>query len=195
MNATGGTRLEDVLDIMLAEHGAPTPAALSAASRLHPEHRAALLAFAASWAEERHLPPSRPQPTVDAAAAAAARDLFARALAARERPATLSDLAARAGTTLHDLALRCRLDPSVLSRLDAGRITTTSIGHVLPTRLATLLGATREAVAATFDGTRPRLMAAGFLGPAHPPAREDFRKVLEETGTDPDVVAELLPEG
>jgi hypothetical protein len=191
MNTTGGTCLEDVLDTMLAEYGAPTSKALTSVSRRYPEYRSAMLEFAAGWAEEEHLPAPAPSEQTDAPAVLA-RIRFAAELASRETSTRLSDLAQRAGSSLQELAAQCRLNVSLLMKIDAGRIAPNSVGKVLPSRLAELLGVAREIVVAAFAVKPHPVAAASFFGPAQSSARESFLEAMINAGTEPEIIAELM---
>ena len=194
MTIIGGTRLEDVLDGMLSEYGSPSPEAIAGASALHPEHRAALLEFAAGWAEEEHLPPLGATPRAHALERAIeqrARGRFSEALATRTRVAGLADLARGVGSSLQELAQRCRIDLSVMRKLDAGRISPGSVGEVLPSRIGEILGVAKEAVVAALGVAPPSLAAAGFLAPVRLPPSEDLRDALLAAGAGEDVLTDL----
>jgi len=194
MTNNGGTRLEDVLDLMLEEHGEPSLKAVAAYSRIHPEHRPALVDFAARWAEEKHLPVTE-RPRDYNSAVKAAADAFSRALHASAGPVRLSELAKSAGLTLQDLARRCGLHASILTKLDGGRIKPGSVGDALPTMLGRLLDVSSETALASFAPRQNAPVTAGFLNPSCFQRTETLREALMSVGTDLATMKELeLPD-
>lgn len=182
-------RLDDILDGMLAEFGAPTADAISATSRRFPEYRAMLLEFAASWAEEVHLPEPVETGSTSEIALVNARGEFAARLAARTQPATLAALAGAVGRTLQDIADRCRFSVIVARKLDAGVIDPSSVGEILPRKIAGLLGVTREAVLAALAGPPSPALAAAFMPMDLP--KERLEAALNAADTDQAVIDEL----
>lgn len=193
MTTTGGTRLEDVLDSMLAQFGAPHPAAVAALANKHPEHRTALMEFAASWAEEEHLP-QPPSAFPEELVGSAARADFSRALSAEIGVPKLGELVRSAGLTLQEVARRCGLDSTVLVKLDAGRIAPSSAGSVLPRLIGRILDVSAEAVQASF-GARTAAAAPAFLSQSRFLRTETLRDALAAAGTPAEVVERLqLPQ-
>lgn len=194
-------KLEDVLDRLLAEHGSPTPAAVAAVSAVHPEHRAAILEFAAAWAEESHLP--RPVASAETEAGKAvlaqAQASFAKALDIRleggepARGMSLAELAASVGRNLKDVAAAARVDLAVILKLDAGRIVPASIGTVLPRRIADFLGIDPGLLSASWSRMSPAA-ASAFLPSVVAPVSPDetLAEALAASNTDPAEIEELL---
>lgn len=186
--------LEDVLDMLLAEHGAPTRNAVAVYSTRYPEHRASILEFAGGWAEEEHLPAPAAAPSREDEVAARARALLRKGLAARPAPMTLSELATSVGRSLKDVSGACGLDTTILSKLNARRIAPASVGCVLPLRIAEYLEVARDAVVATWSAAPRPLAAAAFLDVSASVrvTQETLEEALIKAGTHPHEIAELL---
>jgi hypothetical protein len=190
MTIKSGKGFEDVLDEMLAGRSAPTADAVAIWAALYPEHRTALIEFAASWAEDTHLPVARTDEARQRSVVATAIDKF-RSATAPVAPTTLSALAASAGTTMEGVAQGLGIDTSVVAKLNARRIEPRSIGGTLASRIAKLLHVDVAAVVATWSGAPAPLGAAAFLARSASVRRETLREALIKVGTPACLVAEL----
>lgn len=187
--------LEDVLDMLLAKYGSPSPAAVAEVSRKHPEHRTSLLEFAAAWAEESHLSVPEGMPArVETDVARRAKAFLARELDMRmpavapKDKASLAELAALTGRSLKEIAAATRVDLRVLMKLDSGRIRPETIGTVLPERIARFLGMDVGVITASWSGQGSLVPA--FLPSA--PVQESLADALAASDTDPAEIEALL---
>lgn len=185
--------LADVLDMLLDQHGSPTGQSVAEFAARFPEHRAALIEFAAGWAEEQHLPPPAPlseekvAETRHHALAALKAGLDARDAIAAGKRWTLEQLAALNGRTLAQVAAAAALPLPVIAKLNAGRIVPESIGARLVQRIGRFLQIRSEQLIATWS--TPAVAGMSFLPP---PSRETLADALKREGVDPDQVAELI---
>lgn len=185
--------LEDVLDMLLDQHGAPTGQSIAQFAARFPQHRAALIEFAASWAEEEHLPPPAPLPKEKIreaqrqALAALQAGLDARDAIGTGSRQTLEHLAALSGRTLAQVASAAALPLPVVAKLNAGRILPESVGEGLVQRIGRYLRIRSEELIASWS--IPAAPAMSFL-PA--PARETLADALRREGVDPNEAAELI---
>lgn len=184
--------LDDVLDLMLAQYGEPSEAALSDFGARFPLHARDLLEFAATWAEQAHLPvppPLNEQQRMAVASRAASylgnllhqRDS---AQATSTSAVTLASLASQAGSGLQAVAQACDLDLPLVSKLNSRRILSETIPQRLSARIAEFLGLPVERVLAAWSGP-PRLAAsAAFLAKTKPQAgaAESFADAIEASG-------------
>lgn len=182
---------DDVLDELLLEHGAPTPQAVAAAAVRHPAHKAALLEFAASWAEDDHLPIPKIDEQREQSLLGDAMSKFS-ASAAPIAAATLLDLAGAARLTLTDIAQDLGVDPVIVSKLNARRIDPRTIGRATASRVGRFLRVDTARVVSAWSGEPPRLAAAAFLPQATGLSQETFLTALEKAGVSPELIAELL---
>ncbi|MES2442807.1 MAG: hypothetical protein V4574_08245 [Pseudomonadota bacterium] len=182
MSAAELPPLDDVLDLMVAEFGAPDARAVAAFSLRFPAHRAKLIDFAAAWAAQSHLPVPEPLSAVregriaDRAQRALDEGLAARAAA--RRPKSLAELAALSGQDLDQVARVASLDQSLVRKLDGRRIDPRSIPGTLTARLAAILR-TDPAIVAQSWAEAPSAMPAmaAFIAidlPLPVSGREDF---------------------
>lgn len=190
MSIQFGKSLEEVLDELLFERGTPTPDAIATWATLYPEHRAALVEFAASWAEDEHLPLPRVDEARQRSVVAKTMNQF-RAAAAPAVPRTLSALAGSAGRTLDDVARGLGVDASVIAKLNARRIDPATIGRAMAVRISKLLKVDTAAVIASWSGAPAPLAAAAFLGRPAPLPQETLAQALAKVGAPNELIAEL----
>lgn len=193
MTIQSGKPFEDVLDEMLAERGDPTADVVAIWAALYPEHRAALIEFAANWAEDTHLPVASTDEARQRSVVVRTINQF-RASTAPVVPSTLSALAASAGTTMEAVAQSLGVDASVVAKLNARRIEPRTIGTALSARIAKLLQVDVAAVVATWSGASAPLAAAAFLGRTVTLPRESLREALLKAGTPARLIAEFEAE-
>jgi len=191
MTIQSGKPFEDVLDEMLFERGAPTVDTVAIWAALYPEHRASLIEFAASWAEDTHLPLVRTDDVRQRSIVVKTINRF-RAATAPAAPSTLSALAASAGKTMDDVAQGLGIDASVISKLNARRIEPRTIGSVLVARLAKLLQTDAASVIATWTGAPAPLAAAAFLRRPVTLPRETLKDALLKAGAPATLIVELV---
>lgn len=181
--------LEDVLDQFVAEFPEPTREGLLSFIARHPEHREALVDFAATAAEQRSLPPSEgfsdEQAALFAGRAASALEnhIFQRdqARAAVASPASsLGELAGTAGRSLAQVAERLSLDMGLTAKLDRRLIRVETIPRRLVDGLAECLGSTADAILAVLSGP-PRMSAAPsfmVIRSVSTPVQETFAEAI-----------------
>jgi len=196
--------VEDVLDQFVAEFPEPTRDGLLTYIARYPQHREALVSFAATALEQRSLPPaeafSHEQATRFAGRAASAlenylfgRDQARSAPAAASRSASsLSELAAAAGTSLALVAERLSLDMGLTSKLDRRLIRAETIPRRLVEGLAEHLGSTAEIVSQVLRGPARMSPAPSFMiiRSASIPVEETFTEAVAAS-TLPDAAKEM----
>lgn len=188
MSQNSPITLEDVLDQFVAEFPEPTREGLLSFIARYPEHREALVDFAATAAEQRSLPPSEGFSDAGArfagrAASALENHIFQRdqARAAAASPAlSLGELADAAGRSLAQVAERLSLDMGLAAKLDRRLIRVETIPRRLVNGLAECLGSTADAVLAVLSGP-PRMSAAPsfmVIRSVSTPVQETFSEAI-----------------
>jgi|GEM_PF-2367199 len=188
MNDQNGKSLDEVLDAMLFEHGIPTIQAVAEWTARHPEHRAAIIEFAAAWAEDDHLPAPRVDNLRDRSVAAATINQFRTAVAA---PNSLAGMAAARGRSMHDLARGTGIDTRILMKLNARRIAPATIGRAMALRIGKFLEIEPSSVIASWTGTHTPLAAAAFLAGSVSLPQETLRQAMERIGVSPELITEM----
>lgn len=183
--------LDDVLDQFVAEFPELTREGLLSFIGRYPEHREALVSFAATAAEQRSLPPEEmfsPEQAARFAGRAASvlenhvfqRDHARAAPAAPAAAFSLGELAAAAGSSLAQVAERLSLDMGLAAKLDRRIIRAETIPRRLVDSLAEFLGSTADAVIAVLSGP-PRMSAVPsfmIIRSASTPVQETFSEAV-----------------
>lgn len=180
--------LEDVLDKFVAEFPEPTREGLLSFIARHPEHREALVDFAATAAEQRSLPPSEGFSDAQAArfagraASALENHIFQRDQARAAAPAasSLGELAGAAGRSLAQVAEQLTLDMGLAAKLDRRLIRIETIPRRLVDGLAECLGRTADTILAVLSGP-PRMSAAPsfmVIRSVSTPVQETFAEAI-----------------
>ncbi|MBJ7410399.1 MAG: hypothetical protein JHD15_08550 [Phenylobacterium sp.] len=159
--------LEDVLDRFVFEHPKPDAAALSAYVARYPQHADALVAFAATLAEQAAAAPEPPlTPEHEARLIDAALDQAAR-LRAQRRPAvapsSLGQLAQHAGLSLAQMAEAVGVDGFVAAKLDKRLIRRESLPAAFLDRLADVLATSADAILGVLTGPPVASPRAAFV--------------------------------
>lgn len=190
---------DDVLFAFQLEHPVPTPADVAAWTRLHPEHRAAIMQRAASLREMEFVLERAPEIPAEKMELALSRgrsvtmDLLHKMRSASaasvgdaadvDAKRTLRDLLQVSGRTLPDVAREIDAGRGMLTDILAGR-TVPPIGARLKTAFAGALGATLAAFDAALDATlaAPTAARAKADGAAAMP-RRGFEEVVRGDAT------------
>jgi hypothetical protein len=198
------TSLADVLDMLLAVHGAPTSDAITEFARRYPQYRPDLMEFAADWAAEMHLPEPEPFTTEQefslVSRAHSAFQNLAFEQVEQEKSATdsrvsLAALARRAGKTLDDIMDMVGLDRGLISKLNGCRIRPRTICPSLARSIALFLNVSEAQVISSWSGVpRPRALALRASLPFAPQEQEDFEMAVATSSLSAEQKAKLLSE-
>jgi len=159
MNNTPQTPFEDIVDQIMLEESAPDHAVLMRWAKRYPEHRDALARFFATWAVQEKSPEKVPVDEDVAGSRMVSKALnilyhqaSATAGAVAPQPQRLCQVIKSCGRSEAEVARRCELDDSLLTKLDLRRINFKSIPRKLFRCLAEALGETIEAIRALLSG-------------------------------------------
>lgn len=163
MNNAPQTPFEDVIDQIMLEESAPDHAVLMRWVERYPEHRDALARFFATWAVQEKSAEKVPVDEDLAGSRMVSKALNilyhqaratagATAGAVTPKPQRLCQVIKSRGLSEAEVAERCDLDDSLLTKLDLGRINFRSIPRKLFRCLAECLGDTIDAIRALLSG-------------------------------------------
>lgn len=197
--------LDDILDLFIGDGDPPSRERLYDFVARYPQYHDDLVAFAAAHAEQAALPEPEPLSAETEAAIASrtlslvANLLYERDAGAGAQPAApavadpppagnLKDAADAAGLSLAAVASACRLDLSLVSKLNLRRIVADSIPADLFARLGEVLHAVPDQMRACTTGP-PRLAAGrAYLASSKPEAAppQTFADAVRTSSLSPD---------
>jgi hypothetical protein len=198
MNEQTRTTFDEVIDEIMLEEPDPSHEALTRWCERYPEHKTALTNYFATWALQEVLP-AKPEKIDEARAGqrmvSQALNLLHRhrvaktGLAEADKAVRLLDAVKSSSLSEEDIAARCRLDESLLVKLDRRLLEFTSIPRMCFERLASALGRGMEQVRAMFEGCP---IAAGANKAHGKPAikTEDFLDAVRSSDLPEQVQAE-----
>lgn len=175
MNNAPQTPFDEVVDQIMLEESAPDHAVLLRWVKRYPEHRDALTRFFSTWAVQEK---STEKVSVDEDVAGSrmvskALNILYHQASVTAKPQRLCQAIKSRGLSEAEVAKRCELDDSLLTKLDLRRIKFGSIPRKLFRCLAECLGETIDAIRALLSGAP--VPAGANMSRAKPViATEDF---------------------
>lgn len=202
MTAPNQPPFEDVLDMLLAAHDAPTAIAVADFAERYPAYRADLIRFAADWADQAYRPVPDPMSVDDEDRVFARAQSFLQnavyeqqASRAATSAETLYDLAKSAGVSLREVARAAGLNVSLVTKLNRRSIRPAGVRPHIAEAIGRLLAVDTARVMRCWSG--PPIMAgatfiAGEAGLQN--EQEDFAAAVEASSLSPEEKAAALGE-
>lgn len=202
MNSDGPMNLEEIQDAILLEETKPTHEALERWVALYPQHRAELVEFFATWAEQAAIPDETAidEKKISSRLVSHALNLMyqqtatppatTQPVAAVEEGVTrLSKAIAQRGMSESAFAAQCNLDGRLVAKLDRRLIRPSSIPKLLVRLVANVLEL-RDAVVERLFAAEP-IPLHSYKAKKQPELKtEDFLNAVQTSGLPPDAKAE-----
>lgn len=197
MNSDGPMNLEEILDTIMHKEAKPTHEALERWVALYPLHKADLVEFFATWAEQSAIPDETAidEEKISSRLVSHALNLVYRQTAAEPAAVVdaevtrLSKAIAQRGITEAEFAARCNLDGRLVAKLDRRLIRPGSIPALL-VRLVSEVLRLRDAVVQRLFAAEP-IPLHSYKAKKQPELKtEEFLDAVQGSGLSPDAKAE-----